>query len=208
MTFSANKPSFLGLAMKIQEEARALGGVLTYADFFNLLPLQAERKVRRAINKLIAEGVIFKIKRGVYATKTTDLWVLASRLCPRGYISTDNVLSKNGLIGTIPARRVFILSPLPKKLYKTPAGMVYSLQIKKELMFGYSIFEKGIPVADNEKAFLDLAYFYQRGIRFVASTFEGIDLEKLNRKKLSNYLKAYQDKKFINLVKGIFNGTR
>jgi hypothetical protein len=67
--------------------------------------------------------------------------------------------------------------------------------------------KKGIQVADNEKAFLDLAYYYQRGNRFVATPYEGIDLEKLDRKKLSKYLKNYSDKKFTYFVERIFRGN-
>lgn len=206
MTFSDSCYSLVNLAGQVRHFSVEVGGVFTYADFFNMLPLDPGRKIQRAIARLIHEGVITKIKRGIYITKDADLWVLASRLCPRGYISTDNVLSRNGLIGTIPARRVFILSALPRKIYETPAGLVYSLQIKKELMFGFSSQEKGIQAADSEKAFLDLLYFYQRGVRFVADPYRGIDQGKLDEPKMWKYLKAYRDKKYTNFFRKVFSG--
>ncbi len=199
--------SVVDLVEKVGNSAAALGGVFTYSDFFNMLPLETERKIQRFTARLINKGIITKVKRGVYAVKNPDLWVLASRISPKGYISGDNILAKNGLTGTIPAKRVIIVSPLPRRVYESPFGSVYSLQIKKELMFGFTSREKGVRVADNEKAFLDLVYFYQRGMRFVASPYEGIDLWKLDKKKLAKYLTAYRDKKFTNFVERILSGT-
>jgi hypothetical protein len=132
----------MDLARKVREESEALSGVFLYSDFFNMLPVLSKRKVQRWIVRLIEEGVITKVKKEIYVTKNPDLWVLAARLSPGGYISMDNVLSKNGLIGTIPARRVFILSSLAKRIYETPAGLIYALQIKKDLMFGFNLQKK------------------------------------------------------------------
>jgi hypothetical protein len=57
-------------------------------------------------------------------------------------------------------------------------------------------------MADTEKAFIDLLYFYVKGARFLIDPLKDVNIEKLDRKKLLAYLKKYKNPKFVKFVKG------
>lgn len=194
------------LIERIQKLAPGLGGVLTYGDLFNLIAAGSELRNKRAIKKLVQEGVLFKIQRGLYATKNPDLWTMASRLKPNSYISMDSVLSKHGLIGTIPAKSVSAVYPgtRPLKL-KTPFGLLRFFSIQKRLLFGTRRIEGGIEIADTEKSYLDLIYFYMKGARFVIDPIREVNIGKLDKKKIKTYLKNYRNPKFVAFVENLLN---
>ncbi len=199
--------SIIPITEKLRGYDSEMGGVYTTADLYNLIgELDLEAK-RRTLRRLLREGVLSRVARGTYMSKNPDLGVLASALIPQGYISADNILAKNGLIGTVPAKRMIIVSPKRKRVYSTPYGEIWNLQIQKNLMFGFTEARGGMKLADNEKAFLDLLYYFQKGMRFVVDPYGGIDVWKLNSKKLKKYLKKYKNPKFVKFVENIFDGT-
>jgi hypothetical protein len=75
----------------------------------------------------------------------------------------------------------------------------------RELFFGFAI-KKGIAIADNEKAFLDLLYYHLRGYRFAFDPRSEIDVDQLDKNRLNRYLKKYQNPKFVSFAKGVAYG--
>ena len=49
---------------------------------------------------------------------------------------------------------------------------------------GFSTLKNGVRVADNEKAYLDLLYFYMKGARYVFDPLHEVRVNKLNPKKI------------------------
>ena len=179
------------------------GGIFSYADLFSLIGASSPLQNKRVIKRLIKEKIIFKIKRGFYTTKNPDLWILACRMKKEAVISMDSVLAKNGLIGTIPEQSVSAVIPGGRReIIETPFGSIRYFSIKKELLFGFLPFPQGIRAADNEKAYLDLLYFYTKGARFVIDPLQEVNLRKLDRQKIKLYLKRYKNPKFVRFVKG------
>jgi len=195
--------SLTRLTQKIQEFSPSLGGVFTYSDLFNLIGSESKLKNNRTILRLLQEEVIFKVQRGFYITPNVDLWVLACQLKKTACISMDSVLARNALIGTLPTRSVSTIYPgMGRKTVETPFGNLRYFSIKKELIFGTSRLKNGIIVADSEKAYLDLLYYYVKGARFVIDPLKDISLSKLDLKKIKKYLKAYKNPKFVKFVEG------
>lgn len=197
------QPPLVEIAKRIRKMAPDLGGVFTFADLWNLIGLHSSDRTAKFIRRLVREKVLFKIRRNIYATENPDLWALASRLKPNACVSLDSVLAANGLIGTIPKWSVSLVYPGPPESIKTPFGLIRFFKIKKDLLFGFKKVKFGIAVADSEKAYLDLLYYYTKGAHFIVDPLADIDLWKLDQKKLLKYLRAYKNPKFVTFVKGV-----
>ncbi|HEX5033094.1 MAG TPA: type IV toxin-antitoxin system AbiEi family antitoxin domain-containing protein, partial [bacterium] len=180
------------------------GGVFSYADLFNLLSAGSELQNKRAIRRLVREKVLRKVQRGFYTAGPVDLWVLATRLKPGAYVSMDSVLAKNGLVGTVPERSVSAVRPgSTGASVQTPEGSLRYFGVRKDLAFGFAPRADGVLVADSEKAFIDLLYYYQKGARFVFDPRSEIKVRKLDPRRLKKYLQSYRNPKFLKFVEGV-----
>jgi len=189
---------------RVRRLGPAQGGVFSYADLFNLLSAGSELQNKRIIQRLVREKVLRKVQRGFYVAGEVDLWLLATRLKPGSYISMDSVLAKNGLVGTVPEASVSAVRPGGVgATLETSEGTLRYFAIQRELDFGFSSRPNGVPVADNEKAFLDLLYYYQKGARFVFDPRNEVYVRKLDQKRLKKYLKSYRNPKFLKFVEGV-----
>ncbi len=198
-----NKSSLLQVTKDIQRLASAQRGVFTFTDLWNIIGLHSSDRIAKMVTRLVREKVLFKIRRNIYTTDNPDLWILAVHLKQNAYISMDSVLARNGLIGTIPERSVSLVYPGPPESVETPFGLLRFFKIKKDLVFGIQREQFGIPVADSEKAYLDLLYYYMKGARFVIDPLRDVDLWKLDGKKIRKYLRAYKNPKFVAFVEGL-----
>lgn len=198
--------SFPKLLERLQTLGPSLGGVFSFGDLCNLIGAGSEVKNAKVIKRLVREGLVQRVWRGFYSVKDPDLWVLGSRIKKDAYVSMDSVMAKNGLVGTLPERSVSLVYTGRKAVIETPRG--FSLRffsIQPDLFFGFSAMENGVKVADSEKAYLDLMYFYTKGTRYVFDPLNEVDLKKLNRKKLIGYLKRYKNPKFVKFVRGLMD---
>ncbi len=208
LTIMNDRLSISTLADQIKSFSPALGGVFGFSDLWNLLGHRSSDRVAKVVNRLVREGLLLKIRRGVYATQDADPWTLASRMKKDVYISMDSVLARNGLIGTVPARSVSAVYPGPPQTLRTPIAQLRYFKIKKDLIFGVAAMANGVRVADNEKAFLDILYYRAKGARFVVDPMKDIDRWKLDEKKIRRYLRAYKNPKFRKFVEGLLNESK
>ena len=136
--------------------APGLGGVLSYADCAGIIAAGSSLKNSRALARLVKDGLLTRVQRGIYITKDCNLWMLASRISKDSYISMDSALAAEGLCGTVPAYSVSAVHTGRNRTIETPAGTIYFHAIAKTLFFGLKVLPSGVRVADAEKAFLDL----------------------------------------------------
>ncbi len=181
-------------------------GVFGISDISNLMPLPLGSKlaVNRTLDRLVKDGVLNKIQRGIYVTPQFDLGLLARRIAPNSYVSMDSVLARNGLIGTVPAYGLSVVDTRRGRSIPTPNGAIRFFSIQPDLRFGFE-YQNAVAFADSEKAFLDILYFYTKGHRFVIDPRNEVDISKLNRKKILGYLRRYKNPKFIHFVKGLLH---
>lgn len=180
-------------------------GVFRISDLSNLFLSTSQLTLMRTLTKLTKMGALTRIQRGFYVAPQFNSWLLAQNMAPKSYVSMDSVLAQNGLIGTVPERSLSIVDIRRGRTITTPQGIIRSFAIQPDLRFGYQYNKSGVAVADSEKAFLDLLYFYTKGQRFVIDPRNEVDISKLNRKKINKYLKHYKNPKFIQFVKGLLN---
>lgn len=204
-TIMKNTHSFTQITSQIQSLAPQMGGVFTFSDLWNLIGLNSADRTAKVISRLIRDKIMIKVRRGLYATKSPDLWILASRFKEQAIISMDSVLARNGLIGATPNFSVSLIYPGPNQTIETPFGRLRFFKIKKQLLFGGVTIKGGVTVSDSEKAFIDLLYYHVKGGRFIADPKNDIDLWKLDKEKIKTYLKKYQNPKFIKFVMGLIN---
>lgn len=196
-------PSIIILIERVNKLGPTLGGVFSYGDLSNLIGSGSEQQNKRVINRLVREGILFKIQRGFYVTREPDLWQLGCRLQKSAYVSMDSILAKNLLIGAMPQRTVsLVYQGIGRRVLETPVGTVRFFSIKKDLVFGTSRLSNGVTVADSEKAYLDLLYYYVKGARFAINPLQEVNLKKLDPVKLQKYLKKYRNPRFVAFVKG------
>lgn len=199
-----NKGFLSLLVERIQKFGPSLGGVFSYGDLFNLVGHSSPQANKRTIRNLVRDGFIFKVQRGYYITRNPDLWVLACRLNKKAYVSMDSVLAKNALIGPLPTSVTLVYSGWGRKIIKTPFGDLRFYSTKGP-RFGTLRLPNGVVAADNEKAYLDLLYYYCRGVRFVVDPRTDVHLWRLNIKKIRKYLRFYRNPKFRKFVEEQFD---
>ncbi len=187
---------------RLQKLAPDMRGSFSTPSLFNLIGARSALGAQRAIKRLVNSGVLFRCQRGIYVTKNFDLWTVAARIDDEtAYVSMESVLAKNGLIGTVVDGHVSVVTT---KKYKRGCHVrdkrIDFYSIDQKLFFGFYN-TRGILVADNEKAYLDLLYYYNRGHRFVIDPLNEVDCTQLNLSKINAYLKKYKNPKFVSFVK-------
>lgn len=197
--------SLINLAEKIQKFSSVNGGVFDFFDLSNLIQSGDFFQNQRWLKRLIQEKLLYRIQRNLFASPKANPWLLACRLKKKSYISMDSVLARNGLIGTTPEFSISLVYPGRKFSLETHFGKLNYYSIDERLFFGFEREPLGVFVADNEKAYLDLLYFYTKGARFAIDPLQEVNLAKLNRKKILTYLKSYQNPKFVKFVKGVLS---
>jgi predicted transcriptional regulator of viral defense system len=185
----------------LQKWADELDGVFTIADLKVALNEKAESTLYRVLGELTREGLLIKVKRGIYATPQASLTTVSCRIDPESYISTGTVLARTATIGSIPARRVQAVKIGRPRLYRSELGVIEHLSISPRLYFGFTSLE-GQLVASPEKAFLDVCYYTYKGKSFSFDPGSDINLGDLDFDVIAPYLELYDDRfvSFFNRI--------
>lgn len=138
--------------------------VFTTADIITLSDLTAVTATQSLL-RLASQNIIVRIKRGTWVNKlVADLnpyeAVPFLRAPWPSYVSLHSALADYGVIEEIPHVIYAVTSTMPRK-YSTPIGEFRFHHLPERLMWGFEIRQTGhghYPVADREKAFLDLIY--------------------------------------------------
>ncbi len=179
----------------LETHAPSLDGILTLPDLKVLFARLGEQGLFKKLNVLTREGVLIKVKRGLYARPTASLEAISQRIEPQSYLTAGTALAKAMLIGSIPARRVTAAKVGRPRTYSCALGTIRHLSLKPELFFGFERIDN-LCLAMPEKAFLDACYFRFKGHRFSFDLDTDIDIGMLDESRLHKYLAAY-DRRFI-----------
>lgn len=188
---------------KILEFGVQAGGVFSSSDLASIIAGGSDLYNQRMIGRLVRAGIISRVRKGLYVTKNCDLWILSARISEKAYVSMDSALARHGLTGSVPQRSLSIVYCGRKRTVDAPCGSIHFYSIAPEFYFGFSRLSSGANLADPEKAFIDLLYFYVKGAHFLIDPLKDVNIGKLNRKRLFEYLKKYKNPKFVKFVKGV-----
>jgi predicted transcriptional regulator of viral defense system len=187
---------------KIIEIAPQMGGVFSTADLSSLIIGENDLNNQRMISRLVASGILTRVLKGIYVTKDADLHILSHRIDEHSYVSMDSALADAGLTGSVPQRSLSVIHTGRKNEIVLSNGRVYFYSIKPELYFGFSATTSGVNIANPEKAYIDLLYFYMKGTRYLIDPLQDVNVGKLDINNINLYLKKYKNPKFISFVKG------
>lgn len=195
--------------MKVVEDidlVRSLGppqrGVFSSADLHTALAEVHPAAFARRLNALLDRGVLHRFVRGWYVTDGVDLAALSQRICPESYVSIDSVLSDALMIGVSSTSSITAIKTGRSRVYEANGLRITHLGVKPALLFGYEV-TGGVRRADPEKATLDAFYFHLRGRRYPFDLYSDVDYSRLNRTLMRRYLRAYENPKFAEFVKGV-----
>lgn len=138
--------------------------VFTTADILTLTGLEPATATK-ALTRLAGEDLVARIKKGVWVSKLSADFnpyeaVPYLRAPWPAYVSLYSALADYGVLEEIPQVVYGVSAAVPKR-YRTSIGDFSIHHLPKRLIWGYEVKRQGqssYPVADPEKAFLDLVY--------------------------------------------------
>lgn len=181
--------------------------ILTTADLQNLTAL-SPAAATQALRRLEANGLLTRIKRGVWVNRlAADLnaFEAAPHLSSPwpSYISLYSALSAHGIVEEVP-QVVYAISAAPPRRWKTPIGSFHIHRLPPPLIWGYSMQGNGraaYPLADPEKAFLDLAYLALTPRSPLELPYRREGRWPLDRLKLKAYAAKFNSKRLTGYLR-------
>jgi hypothetical protein len=144
------------------------------------------------LNKLVNEGMLLNLRKGIYAKKNYNPAELACILYTPTYISLNYVLARSSVVFQFD-NAITNVSYLTREIEINNQRIEYRKE-KKEILLNMAgiICENNINIATPERAFLDTLYL------FGDVYFDNISA--LNYRKIKNILPIYKSKRIENYV--------
>ena len=195
----------LQIVQKIQDLSAKQGGVITTKEIELIVGKKYRQSYYQLIRKIEKAGILRKYIRGVYVTQSFDPYVLFEKINPDSYISFEEVLSKEGMIGTGSKHQIRGVRLGRTRVYNNLGLRLEYVGSQKDQFFGYTT-KNGISMAEPEKAFLDCAYYYLRGMKLVFDIYSDVNITNLDENKIKKYLQRYKNPKFTVFLKKLYEG--
>ena len=165
-------------------------------DYFTVADLEkitglSRPSLKMALSRFISQGVLIRLKRGVYALADASLNIekVANQLYYPSYLSFESALSNYGILSQFPYVQTFATTKQTKRLTLGQTEIEFR-QLKKELYFGY-VMKNEINIAEPEKALLDQLYMVSRGKAML--NIQELDLRKIKKSTLNEYAKSFPE---------------
>lgn len=200
------KLDFLTVRKILHEKKISIFTPRIFGQLFSVSP----ERVKYFLETYTKKGLFLRLKKGLYILedKTLTDEEIANALYKPSYISFEYALAKYGIIPemvyaitstTTKPTRNFSVSNIRFSYYsiKKPAFTGYSLRIEQAGGRNARIF-----FAEPEKALVDYLYFVALGRK---SFNDRLDVRKLNKVRIIHYVKLFQSKKLLALVKKLYD---
>ena len=157
----------------------------TVADLQKVLGYKSRQTLLVVLHRLVGQGVLTRMRRGIYrvSINSADPAVLANLLYRPSYLSFESALSRCGILSQVPYTVTLATTRRSKKITLEGTAVEYR-QLRADLFFGHRI-DKGLDIAEPEKALLDALYLMKRGRLSLA--LEELDLSGVSAEKLRSY---------------------
>lgn len=192
--------------IKIIRKLNTVGlSVFTLTDFAKIFRINNRQTVYKKIQRLEKRGMIQKLIKGKYIylpNKPAD-FTLANFLYQPSYVSLESALSFYGIITGF-TYQITSITNKKAKLYVWGEKSFKYAKVKTEYFWGWEKKENFL-IADREKAVLDYLYLAFKGWRIIdrQNLTEDFDFSSLNKRKLKDYIKKFNNLKFSQFVKKI-----
>lgn len=173
-------------------------------DLKKLFPQEMKDALKNQVCGWQKKGWVRRLKKGLYELrypeeKTLPDLYIANKLYEPSYVSLQTALSYYSLIPEV-AMQVTSVSTKATRRFENAYGVFTYRTIKKSLFFGYQLVlvqgEK-VKMAEPEKAFTDMIYFFlreKRPLNEESVRWNLSQVKKLDQKKLFVYAKKYNKK--------------
>lgn len=176
---------------KLTDLSEEMDGIFTLADLRVLFAKDSVATQFRKLEALVACGELIKVKKGLYARPDADLRRISQRINPYSILSLGTVLAEEGLIGSVPGRRVWSVQTGRPQRYSCGVGVVEFLRMSPDLLIGWE-WKEGLRRALPEKAYLDAWYYQFKGRSLPFDLLEDLDVDRLDADRLSTFLQVYE----------------
>lgn len=166
-------------------------------DLYKISELK-KNSIKVAISRAVKDKKIIKLTNSLYTQNINDIpWEnLAINIYNPSYISFESALNYYNILSQQTAALTLATDKRKRDINIHNYPIVYR-HIKNDLFWGY-VKKDDYLIAEPEKAFLDLAYLSLNGYGHFDS--EEMNLGLLDKKKLQQYLKRFNNKKLSNLL--------
>jgi len=181
--------------------------VFTTADLLTLADMNPPAATQ-ALRRLEGHHLLTRIKRGVWVNRLVEnlgpYEVVPYLAAPwPAYVSLHSALSEEGIVEEIPQVITVVSSGRPAR-YRTPIGNFHIHHLPERLIWGYQIRKAGsasYPIAESEKAFLDLAYLALIPRSRLAFPYQRNRRWDLDRSKLRAYAVRFKFHPLLEYLK-------
>ena len=145
---------------------------------------------KQIIRNLIKQNKIKRITKGFYTIHEDPSLAV---FCFSGYLGVQNAVSFHNLWEQETVPMIITAKKVRQGRREIFGANVIIKRIDKKYIFGFEYYKDGdfyIPYSDIEKTFIDMVYFKQPLDKEVIDNFK----EKINKKKLKDYLKRYPER--------------
>lgn len=176
------------------------GGVLTTADFANLIGESDPLRVNSKLQAFLKARILKRFIKGIYLGEKFSSELLVQKLYPESYLSLGTALARSLIIGSIPEKTFYAVKPGRSRIFDNGELRIQFFSISKALFFGW-IQNGASRIATPEKAFLDLLYYYQKGFQPSFHIYSDLNIQLLNQEKIFEFLEQYKNPKYRMFVK-------
>ena len=174
--------------------------VFTSSDFITLAGIKGANATA-TLRRLSSGDLVARIKKGVWVNRIIpDLnpyeAVPFLRAPWPAYVSLHSALADYGVVEEIPQVVYGVSSAVPK-IYRTPIGEFRIHHLPQRLIWGYDVRRTGAggyPIAEREKAFLDLVYLALTPRSSIELPHKRGRKWELDRIRLGRYARRFQYK--------------
>jgi len=203
--------NLLEIDRELERLSKQTGGVFDLRDLQAILSVGSEGKSRfqRLVSRLVEVEILFRFCRGFYVRRDFDIRLLSRKIDDSSFISLECVLARECVISPTPINFVTALSTRPRRrVFESELGTIRYLSIA-DSMTGFGIYPAGpLRYAYPERAFLDVLYYYKKGLKLNFNPYTDMDLVRLDQEKIEEYLSHYRNPNFIGFAKGVLNDYR
>jgi predicted transcriptional regulator of viral defense system len=159
------------------------------ADLQKVLGYKNRQTLLVVLHRLVSQGVLARVRRGIYRVSlhSVEAAVLANHLYTPSYLSFESAMSQYGILSQIPYMVTLATTRRSKKMTLDGTAVEYR-QLRGDLFFGHRL-EKGLDIAEPEKALLDALYLLKRGKLSLA--LDELNLSGLSLRKLDSYASRF-----------------
>ena len=175
--------------------------IIALSDLKKLLDIEKDNTSYRIAEKLVAENLLLRLKKGVYSStfNPPDSFEIANAIYTPSYISLESALNYYGILPQFPYSVTSVSPKKSKKLLIDEKEFEY-VQISSKLYWDFRR-EGPAVIASPEKALLDMIYIVSKGFRRIE--FDDLDYSRINKRDFHRMCKRIDYRPFLNKLKEI-----